>query len=220
MITIARNHPGCGRLVRRETNHLPPPPLRFIMNQIKEGDMDKQFFTLERIGEIVGKNPATIRTHINRGYVVGQGPRDDVTDKAAGRHERFSVHSLTEFFLAYKIERAGLNLTLAFQYAAGFAHLGGTDVAAGGKLVRRTPSLPFHHKHGHTYMGMMAGQSEEVVSKVDKKLTELHITLRNRTNSAPSEPMIVINVTAVFQELCTALGLDWCAVLNANYPEG
>lgn len=220
MTVFVRDGAGCGIIVSDRNKILTTPSIWFIVNRNEDDEMQEQYFTLDRIAKIVGKNPATIRTHINRGYVLGKGPRDGSTDKEPGKHERFSVHTLTEFFLAYKIEAAGVNLKLAFKYAADFAHVGGTGITSAGGLIQRIPSLPFHYNHGYTYMGMMAGQSAEIASKGDPSITNLHFRLRSMTGSAESEPMIVINVTKVFQEVCEALELDWCAVLNANYQEG
>lgn len=178
-----------------------------------------RYFTLERIGELVGKNPATVRTHINRGYVMGQGPRA-TANKKPGKHERFSIYSLIEFALAYRIEAAGVGLKEAFIYAANFAHAGQIDYTSGSidSHPERYPGLPFHHKHGVTYMGMMAGQSVTVAAG-KTTLDALRFTLCRATNSPDSAPMIVMNVTAFFCEVCAALGEDYRVVLDKMYGE-
>ncbi|MTH77572.1 hypothetical protein [Paracoccus aestuariivivens] len=183
--------------------------------------MIENHFTLERIGEIVGKNPATIRTHINRGYVVGQGPRKSSSDKDKGKHERFSANSLMEIALAYRIEASGIGVKEAFAYAAEFAHTGAMDFTAAGqgKEVRRLPGLPYHLKHGHTYMGMMAGRSAEISGTGNPDLNSLFYHLRTVSQSRTSEPMLVIDVTEVFAEVCAKLPLDYRSVLDAAYPE-
>lgn len=181
--------------------------------------MQDKYFTLERIGELVGKNPATVRTHINRGYVTGQGPRA-TTNKKPGKHERFSIHSLIEFALAYRIESAGVGLKEAFKYAAQFAHAGDTDYTSGSTSRRpeRYPGLPFHHRHGVTYMGMMSGQSVEIADG-EASLNSLRFTLCRMTNSPDSTPMITMNMTAFFNEICAALGEDYRVILDAIYGE-
>lgn len=40
------------------------------------------------------------------------------------------------------------------------------------------------------------------------------------SRSANSEPMIVMNMTAFFSEICAALGEDYRVVLDAMYPGG
>lgn len=182
--------------------------------------MFEQYFTLDRIGQLVGRNPATVRTHINRGYVMGQGPRNTSTNKEKGKHERFSFNSLIEFALAYRIEAAGVSLQMAFKYAGEFAHAGGTDLTnmSKGNEVRRNPGMPYHHRHGHTYMGMMAGRSAEVAGR-SADLGSLQFHLCRMSGSPDSEPMIVINITKFFAEICAALGQDYRLVLDAAYPE-
>lgn len=183
--------------------------------------MHDTFFTLERIGEIVGKNPSTLRTHISRGYVVGTGPRQSAGNKDRGKHERFSVNTLTEFALAYRLEQAGLGLKLAFDYAGQFAHSGGSVRLRLGAAdeTRRLPGLPYHYRHGDTLMGMLGGQSDEVLERADQ-IEELHTNLALRAGLTRSAPLIVVNVTDFFRELCGALGLDYRVILDDAYPEG
>lgn len=180
--------------------------------------MIEQHFTLERIGEILNRNPGTMRSHINRGYVVGKGPRDaskEARDKGEGKHERFSIYTLIEFAFGYRIGAAGINLKQAFQYGAQFAHAGGTDFT--NMNVCRLPSLPFHYRHGPTYMGMMAGKSIEISGAGKPDFASFMYHLQRMTNSSGGEPMIVIDATEVFVEVCTALGTDYRDVLTEAY---
>lgn len=181
--------------------------------------MIEQHFTLERMGEVLDRNPSTMRTHIGRGYVVGHGPRDGKGDKDKGKHERFSFFSLIEFAFAYEIAAQGVNHKMAFQYAAQFAHAGGTDITKMGEDVHRLPSFPFHYRHGDTYMGMMAGESAEISGEGNPDIAGLMRQLQRMTNSPERQGIIIIPATQIFAEVCTALRVEYRDVLAEVYGD-
>lgn len=174
----------------------------------------EQKFTLAQIGGILDKNPATLRTHINRGYVVACGPRNANGNKAAGKHSRFSFFTLMEFALAYRLADMGVQLETAFKYAAQFAHAGG-----GGNTFRlpdRLPGLPFHQKHGQTMFAAGNGRTFEEIYELNSG-RDLYTNLRHHLGNA--DDFILVNVSKVFNLLCARIGSHPYEALDEAYPE-
>ncbi|WP_172330015.1 hypothetical protein [Mangrovicoccus sp. HB161399] len=174
-------------------------------------------FTLAQIGEILDKNPSTLRTHINRGLVVGQGPRNSSGDKPAGKHVRFSYYTLMEFALAYEMANLGVQLESAFKYAADFAHAGG----GGAGLPERLPALPFHHSHGITiFAAGTRGTTEDLM-----KPRESYDTLGNLLQNTGGGKMIVVDASDLFNRLCGSINaitgrrMHPYEVLDAEYQD-
>lgn len=174
----------------------------------------EQNFTLAKIGDAVGKNPVTLRTHINRGYVTGEGPRHVNGEKPAGRHSRFSFFTLMEFRLAYELyDKMGLQLDTSFQYARHFSHVSGGGAVFG--MPTRHPSLPFHYRYGDTLLGIAGERSAEIATDTDRgKNLYSEMTYRLR-----SDDFILVNVSKVFERLCSAMSLHPLAVLDEAYPD-
>lgn len=176
----------------------------------------QQQFTLAQIAEALGKNPATPRTHINRGYVVAQGPRapekKDEGGKPEGKHRRFSFFAASQFAMAYKLEAAGLQLPKAFEYAAEFAHGGGDGLFG---LPERFPGLPFHHNHGTTIFAAGCGRGCEDLWKHGGG----YDTYGNIRSRLKCDDFVTVNASAVFNTLCRGLGVQPREALDEAYPE-
>ncbi len=174
----------------------------------------KQNFTLAQIGEILEKSPGTMRTHITRGLVTGQGPRDTRGGKPANKHGRFSFYTLMEFALAYHLnEKLGLQLDQSFEHAVSFTHLGNSADSSG--LPDRRPALPFHHEHGDTICAISEKATIEVPLD-EKSGAHLYYTLRSRLGS---DDFIVVNASRIFERVCWRMSMDYRAVLDEAYGE-
>ena len=174
----------------------------------------EQKFTLAGIAEVVGKNPTTLRTHINRGFVTAQGPRNRHGDKLAGKHSRFSFFTLMEFAMAYHLyDDMGLQLDKSFDHARHFSHMSG-----GGQvfdLPVRYSALPFHHEHGYTLWGIAGDRSFEIPTDSDPA-KNLYVTMRHYLQS---NDFVLVNASKVFDQVCAALGLHPHKVLDEVYQD-
>jgi|GEM_PF-6990857 len=158
-----------------------------------------QTFTLARIGEVLDMDPGTLRNHINRGLVVGQGPRDSQSkNKPKGKHARFSFFTLMEFALAYRLNNMGVELSKAFQFASHFAHAGGGGAIF--DLPERLPGLPYHHDHGDTVFA--AGINGNTFEALDEN-TSLYSDLKRHLHC---DDFIIVNVTQLFFQICQRIG--------------
>jgi hypothetical protein len=173
----------------------------------------QQKFTLAQIGDVVGKNPATLRTHINRGYVVAAGPRNKNGDKDTGKHSRFSFFTLMQFSLAYELSELGVQNELAFKAAADFAHVSGGGKVHG--LPDRYPAVPFHYDEGETVFGMTGERTFETLWKPGQPL-DTYGALRHGLRS---NDFITVNASEVFNRVCAALGMHPYEVLDAVYAQ-
>lgn len=174
-------------------------------------------FTLAQIAEALGKNPATLRTHINRSYVVAQGPRalkdDGKSDKPEGKHARFGFYTFMEFALAYRLEALGFQPVTAFKYAAQFAHgSGGGDVF---DMPSREPGLPFHYSHGKTIFAVGCGRSWEDLWKPGEEY-DTYGQIQRHLNC---DDFVTVNASEVFDTVCGALRVHPYLALDAAYPE-
>lgn len=173
-----------------------------------------QNFTLAKIAEVVGKNPTTLRTHINRGLVTAQGPRNVNGDKPAGKHSRFSFFTMMEFAMAYHLyDDMGLQLDKSFEHARHFAHMSG-----GGSvfdLPTRYGALPFHYEHGDTLWGIAGERSFEIPTESEPG-KNLYVMMRHYLQS---DDFILVNASAVFQRVCSALGVHPHLSLDVVYQD-
>lgn len=175
----------------------------------------QETFTLARISEAVGKKPTTPRTHINRGLVVGQGPRSMSGDKPSGKHARFSFPTLMEFALAYHLyDTVGVHLDRSFKHAAKFAHIGGGG--ADFDLPERLPALPFHHKHGGTIWGIASDTSVEIPT-FGNIGRDIYGNMRRLLNT---EDFILVNASEVFLRVCLMVGHQPDEALDEAYRDG
>ena len=174
----------------------------------------EQNFTLAKIGEVVGKNPVTLRTHINRGLVTAQGPRKVTGDKPAGKHCRFSFFTLMEFAMAYRLyDDRGLQLDKSFDHARHFAHgSGGGDVF---DLPYRYPALPFHYDHGETLWGVAGERSFEIPTDSSPG-RDLYTMMRHYLQS---DDFMLVNASNVFDQLCAKLRLHPIEILDEAYSD-
>jgi hypothetical protein len=174
----------------------------------------EQKFTLASIAEVVEKNPTTLRTHINRGLVTAQGPRNINGDSPPGKHSRFSFFTLMEFVLAYHLyDEIGLQLDKSFKHARGFAHVsGGGDVF---QLPTRDPALPFHHEHGYTLWGIGHDRSFEIPTESEAG-KNLYVMMRHYLHT---EDFILLNASSVFNRVCGKLSLHPYEVLDQVYKD-
>ncbi|SFC77552.1 hypothetical protein [Tropicimonas isoalkanivorans] len=167
-------------------------------------------FTLAEIAEVLGKNPQTLRTHINRGYATAL---HSGTGKATGKHARFSFHTVMEFAVAYHLEALGVRLESGFRYATGFAHVG--HGAVPGLPGERAPGFPYHTKHGRTLVAVHGDRM--AIALWDNGKTNPYVALRSQLGRPAA--MIVFDATQVFFDVCKRLGVDAYDALNAEYRE-
>lgn len=171
----------------------------------------KQKFTLAQMGEVLNKNPSTLRTHINRGYVVAAGPRNKDGDKETGKHSRFSFFTLMQFAMAYKLADLGVQNEAAFKAAADFAHVGGGGEVFG--LPERLPAIPFHQDEGETIFGMTTVRTFEELWKRG----ENYDTYGKLARTLNSYDFVTVNASDVFNHVCGAIGEHPYTVLDQVY---
>lgn len=174
----------------------------------------KQKFTLAQIAEVVGKNPTTLRTHINRGFVTSHGPRNIHGDKPPGKHSRFSFFTLMEFATAYHLyDNMGLQLDKSFDHARHFAHISGGGAVF--DLPVRYGALPYHQEHGYTIWGI-AGENSFAIPTESEPGKNLYLMMRYYLHSSD---FILVNVSEVFNRVCAALELHPFEVLDEVYDD-
>lgn len=167
-------------------------------------------FTLAQVAEVVGRNPSTLRTHINRGYVVARGPHKREGDKPAGKHARFSYFTMMQFAVGYALSELSVDLETSFRAAGSFSHFGeGGDVF---DLPERLPGLPFHHNHGVTILGVAGERTFEEIYAPGRD------TYGNLRRHLGSGGFIALDATEVFLKALRQLDLDGRAVLDEYYP--
>lgn len=153
-----------------------------------------------RVEEITGVSAVTLKQHIARGLV---SPDAITGGGAKGRDHRFAFNSVIEVAVAAKLTRLGIAASTAYEIAREFAQNGDSGSGWGDgpseTLVRR-PGLPFHHRHGDTFL---CWDGDAVVVTVDR-----------------AEYPIALNVTDIFCDLARKFDLDPFAALDAEYGDG
>ncbi len=131
-----------------------------------------------------------------------------------GRNRRYSFYNVMEVALAEKIIGAGIAANLAYKASRNFAHAG--DGGAIFDQLERFPGFPFHHDKGETAFAFCGDHSFETIIGRDNAFQALDDHLHGIRNLA-SAPMIVVNVSALFTEICGAMGIHDYAALDAVY---
>lgn len=178
-----------------------------------------QKYTLAQVGEILDRNPSTLRTHINRGFVTAWGPRHKDGDKPAGKHSQFTYFTVIEFALAYHLNsRLGLQLDAAFDAARHFAHFGDAGSArrpGAAASIEREPGVPFHHKHGRTLYAFNTKGSYSVA--IPNGGSE--IALDRVRRALGGNTFSCVEANELFDQICSRLGLHPYTVLDEIYNE-
>lgn len=171
--------------------------------------------TVNRIylaGEVADLARVTVKDVQNwagRGVLVGHKGGG-----AKGRRRLFSWSNVMQVAVARGFIEVGVNdLPVAFRAAEDFAYVGAD---ASPQSPARSPGLPFHHKHGTTFVLRTAGASAEVAVPLDGKMnlwTALPMGLSRLVS------FTAVNVSEIFARVCNDLGHDYRIVLDAAYPE-
>ena len=151
-------------------------------------------------------NASMLRTWINRGLVTGEGPegpnkRTPHVHRKPGKHASYTFFTLTEFALAVKLKDHLPYLEAAFELASQYAHIGSF---VGDTDIVRHPSFPFHHNHGETYFCIRGFEAYALLGQT--ALDDLTKTFDRHSPTNNTMPMVVINVSQLFRQLCGALG--------------
>lgn len=170
----------------------------------------KQTFALATIGHVTSRNPSTLRTHINRGLAVAQGPRSMNKNKPSGKHARFSYFTLTEFTVAYHLQAMGWSLEKAFQLSQRYAHSGDGGGFFG--LPKRVLAAPFHHEHGETIFAISPTNLRNLC--IPAARPDFHRLLKN---GLETDEVQTVNVSQIFKHVCWRLGQDPRVELDKIY---
>lgn len=151
---------------------------------------------LSEICEYSGFNPATARSYINRGHVVGADGENSLPGKGTGRHRQYSWYALNQFFIAKRLMDVGLEAKTAFAAAVKYVHFGDRNL--------RHPSLPYHFSHGQTLLVVFPDEKVRVMLAKDL---------------SPYSDHTSINCSKAFRDLGQKMGFDPDKVLMDAYPQ-
>lgn len=168
-------------------------------------------FSASEAASASGVSVESIQTWLKRKLIVGH--RNIEGGGSQGRHRRFTFNNVMEIAVAKAIIDMGVSTKQAFTASNSFAHTGG-----GGEvfsLPDRQPSLPFHHNHGDTIMGIAGLRSFEELYKSG----EDYDTFGRLRHHLQSEHFLALNVSEIFGHVCVRMNLHSRKVLDAVYPE-
>ena len=167
-------------------------------------------FSVQDVAAATGTQPRNISDWVSRGYILGNFEE--------GKHRRFSFSNVMEIALCVAaMQRFGFTPERAFRLAAIFAYIGEGGAGWIGEedtTPERHPGAPFHYSEGFTFVVAQGDHSEVVLSK-DGKI--------DMTGFPPdyldTVGLLVLNVSAIFMNVCARLGQDHRLVLDGIYGE-
>ncbi|MEM1077965.1 MAG: hypothetical protein AAGI09_05505 [Pseudomonadota bacterium] len=181
-------------------------------------DLEKTLYrprTASEVATVTGASNEALQTWLKRKLPVGVN--DIEGGGSQGRHRRFSFGNVIEIALAKTmIDQAKVPAKFAFLAAGKFAHTSGGGAIM--DLPYREMSMPFHHSHGDTILGISVadGKSSEELHKPNQN----YDTFGRLSRSLPSQCLVTINVSRVFGDVCSRMGLGDRDVLDTIYPNG
>lgn len=170
-------------------------------------------FQIGDIGRALDVNPATLRTQVNRGFLVGH--RQVEGGGGPGHHRTFTWFNLMEFAVAQELLRVtSLSPKAAFELAAQFAHF--ADGPVPGAENTRLPGLPFQPPI--MTLLLVAGEKGEVFPYDPESDGNLIAYVERRFRRVPGFSVVFLDT--LFDDVCRGLGLHPSAVLDQAYGSG
>ncbi|MDF0599909.1 hypothetical protein P1J78_04110 [Psychromarinibacter sp. C21-152] len=173
-------------------------------------------FTSQQVADATDLTHKSVQNWAARGLIVGHSGGG-----GKGRARLFSWENLMEFAVAAAVLRLGIATPQeAFSAAREFAHFGEgpagyaewDDPAEPDRKI----AMPYHHQHGETFM-LIFGEQAKIVAITDGKIP---LSAVNVGGTGDPSAFIAVNVSKVFNKVCTRLGLDPSAVLDEVYRVG
>lgn len=167
-------------------------------------------FQIGEIGKVLDVSPATLRTHLNRGLLVGH--RQIEGGGGPGHHKTFTWFNLMEFAVAQELLRVtSLSPKAAFKIAAGFAHVGNGELP--GAAPERIPGFPYPDPF-ETLL-VVAGEEGDVFAYDARARASLRALVNRRFPQATGFSTLFLD--SLFENVCRGLGLHPSAVLEEVY---
>ena len=177
-------------------------------------------YTAQSVALATGATSKQITDWCNQGLIIGQ--REPL---GRGHKRLFSWFNIMEIAGALALMNIGIKSPGdAFRAAIYFSHVGegGTGWVGDDGIMeddnepKRWPALPFHHKHGVTYLLVSDGAGHVVLS-VDGKVDPL--VLSPLTGSAGVLGFIALNMTELFMRVINRMAMEGREILDEAYPE-
>lgn len=171
--------------------------------------------------------PVTLQNWIKRGVIVEHPETKIEGGGIQGKQRRFSFPSMMQIAIAAAVIKAsgGMELKEAFEAATNFAIFGHFAEGELGYVysngfvsedgdIPRDPGHPFHFRHGKTLLATSGGRTAIVV---DRGYGDTFTKISGMLYGAGG--FTVIDASAIFDHVCSALGEHPHTVLDAAYPE-
>jgi len=174
-------------------------------------------FSASSLSEITGVLPNNLQSYLKRGIWVP--PETDLQgggDK--GRHRKFSFFSVMHLAMALSLIETGVSAKIAFEKTLLVAYSGGD---AFHDTPERYAGLPFAEEHGPTILAFnddnywLGSWHPDDSSAINKMLARLG----GQGGSISVGAFVVVNVSTVFAQLCTRIGIDARELLAQAYSE-
>ena len=161
----------------------------------------KRNFLANDIVAVTGVPLKNIQNWTDRGFITGQSAG------VRGKPRIFSWYSLIEVAVANELMHGFMAAPAdAFKVAKKVSHTGVENSALTG--ASRNPGLPYHHNQGDTFIVVKRSSAQVILA------TQIPSAIESSDKVA-----LVINFSAIFNDICGALRLHPYVVLDAEYPE-
>lgn len=176
-------------------------------------------FSASEVSQIADVSPANLQLWLKRDLLIGhkQVPEHEIEGGGSrGKHRRFRWYSVMEAALAGVLISHGFPPAKAFPAVGMFAHAsdGGSHWTGEAPGPLRLPGLPFHHKHGPTYLYIAGDQSFTVCRSVPEFSEE-----RARNILGNALAYTVIDTSELFNHMSARLGIRPYGALDEIYGE-
>lgn len=171
----------------------------------------KTHFTLQESCQAIGMPVKTAQNWIDRKLVLGS------EDKPAGKHERFSFHTVMEIAVANSLKRISIPLEICFEVAVKFAHFGSSSNA--NNVPNRLPATPFLNVGRSAFIGFNPIGDRPINSIVSPDGPLSKISAVNANNCEKCEIVIWCDAGPVFRRVCLGLGHEPEKIILMRYGQ-
>lgn len=181
-----------------------------------ETDIRQRVFSPLEITDLFGwpqpSLQSDLKRHLPDTMFTGGGSR--------GHRRKVNFDGIMTLAIAQKLRRN--------HYASNAYHLAKLAVAGHGRPGEeewKELGFPYHYNRGETMFCESDGKSTIVCAHFDTENVDDNLQKIFQNLGKPSlgslgvTDVMIIDITAVFREVCTVLNLDWRVVLDLVYPE-
>lgn len=169
----------------------------------------EQKFSANEVAEAARIAPSTLQNWLKRNVIVGH-KKEIEGGGSQGRHRKFSFFSLIEIATAAALVRGGIaDLATAFSASAGFAHAGHGELP---NQPERIPGLPFDTSHGFSLLVVSGERQQTFLWKPGED-----VFAKIRAAFRGCECLTIVDMTALFDRVCHAVGVHPEDVLDSAY---